>query len=280
MGRLLLNFAHLVWCCTLYGPGRAVDSVKSCFCNRSCRRPCNCSVSTNGRSISLAQIPCWQAPNSISASKAGAVFLQYAKEKPDEICMVAKTLETLMDTVFQREVEGRAYLETLNLLEEVVIELDMNGHIRGASSAWHRMSGAVNDLAALPAPNGRFQDLLHPDDTAQMQTVLGTIATREKLQITLRARLRGEGALDTWVECRFVSLHNPAGQHGCHHLPVRRRQSGRPAVTSRPRHVLRQGTGAQHQPVLRRHVARRTCISSTDWRQPSRTTIYAPGSSL
>ncbi len=142
---------------------------------------------------------------------AALALLSQTREAPDEISAVADTLESLMETVHLREEENRAYLDTLNLLEEVVIELDMNGVIRRASSAWPRLSGCVEDIAnAKPASQIKFQDRLHPEDAEQMSTVLGAINSREKDQITLRARLRGEGAYDTWVECRFLPLRDGA----------------------------------------------------------------------
>jgi len=139
-------------------------------------------------------------------------LLSSAKETRDEIGSVADALETLMDTVNLREQENRTYLDTLNLLEEVVIELDLSGIIQRASSAWPRLSGCVEEITPANAPPRlKFQDRLHPDDKEQMETVLGAIASHEKDQITLRARLRGEGAFDTWVECRFVPMRDAAG---------------------------------------------------------------------
>ena len=138
--------------------------------------------------------------------------LNGAKEARDEIGNVADALETLMDAVNLREQENRTYLDTLNLLEEVVIELDPNGVILRASSAWPRLSGYVEEITpAHAAPRVKFQDRLHPDDKEQMETVLGAIAAHEKDQITLRARLHGEGAFNTWVECRFVPMRDGAG---------------------------------------------------------------------
>jgi PAS domain S-box-containing protein len=143
-------------------------------------------------------------------------LLNEAKVRNDEVGALADTLESLMDVVFIREEENRAYIDTLNLLEEVVIELDLNGGIRRASSAWRRLSGLADDSAPAStnalAATIKFHDCLHPDDADQMQTVLKSIASREKDQITLRARLRGKTATDTWVECRFVPLRDVGGQ--------------------------------------------------------------------
>ncbi len=124
----------------------------------------------------------------------------------DEIGAVAETLETLMQAVSLREEENRAYLETLNLLEEVVIELDRQGAIRRASAAWLRLSGGRRgDTEA-------FHDFLHRDDAEQMRTVLDTLISGEKDQLTLRARLLTQDASTLWLECRFVPLRDAAGQ--------------------------------------------------------------------
>jgi len=154
-------------------------------------------------------------------------LLSKAKEKDDEVGALADTLESLMDAVFIREEENRAYIDTLNLLEEVVIELDLSGNIRRASSAWRRLSDLVDETVSTPASTLaskslkpadsiastiKFHYFLHPDDANQMQTVLEGIASHEKEQITLRARLRGKAATDTWVECHFVPLRDVSGQ--------------------------------------------------------------------
>jgi PAS domain-containing protein len=136
---------------------------------------------------------------------AARALLYTAKDKDDEIGALADTLESLMDAVYLREEENRAYLDTLNLLEEVVIELDLNGAIRRASSAWQRLRGWVDDTANALATPIKFHDCLHPDDAEQMQTVFDAIASREKTQITLRARLHGAAASDM----------PPAGSSAC-----------------------------------------------------------------
>ncbi len=141
---------------------------------------------------------------------AARTVLRNATNRSDEIGAVADTLETLMDTVYLREEESRAYLDTLNLLEEVVIELDLNGAIRRASAAWQRLGSGNNH--ANGRPRSRFQDFLHPDDTAQMNTLLAALAAGEKDQITLRARLHHGDAADIWLECRFVPLRDSAAQ--------------------------------------------------------------------
>ncbi len=156
-----------------------------------------------------------QAANAFSQTQQGNFvearhLLEKSKAKPDEIGSVAYTLESLMNAVHQREEENRAYLDTLNLLEEVVIELSLDGVIRRASAAWPRLSGAVVDLADLPGM--KFQDRLHPDDVDQMNTALTTLAQQKKSQITLRARLHDENASDTWIECRFAPLRNNDGE--------------------------------------------------------------------
>jgi diguanylate cyclase (GGDEF)-like protein len=141
------------------------------------------------------------------------IWLMKSKAKPDEIGNVANTLDQLMQMVNLREEENRAYLDTLNLLEEVVIELDLDGVIRRASAAWPRLSGEMENQANTPAI--RFQDRLHPDDTEQMATVISALSLQKKDQITLRARLLGKGSNDTWLECRFVPLRDGDGMvHG------------------------------------------------------------------
>jgi len=133
-------------------------------------------------------------------------LLREARGMPDEVGAVAETLETLMQAVALREEENRAYLETLNLLEEVVIELDRQGAIRRASAAWLRLSGGRQSDAA------SFHTFLHHEDAEQMRTVLETLISGEKEQLTLRARLLTQDASNLWVECRFVPLRDAAGQ--------------------------------------------------------------------
>jgi diguanylate cyclase (GGDEF)-like protein len=141
---------------------------------------------------------------------ATRTILLESQGKSDEISAVASTLGALMETVAQREEESRAYLETLDLLEEVVIELDLQGVIQRASAAWQKLGGGLHN-DQLPHPL-QFQQYLHPDDVDQMQTVLTAIASLEKQQITLRARLHGKTDSDVWMEGRFVPLYDSTDQ--------------------------------------------------------------------
>jgi diguanylate cyclase (GGDEF)-like protein len=128
-----------------------------------------------------------------------------ARDRHDEIHEMADTLTQLITSVETRNREHRTHVETLGLIEEAVLELDLEGHIVNASSAWAK-------LAHIHGPDPRtLFDFAHRDDADLLRAQCRLLASGEKHQISLRLRMGAVGVHDRWVECRFLGYHGPDG---------------------------------------------------------------------
>lgn len=128
----------------------------------------------------------------------------------DEVHDVGDALLSLMQSVDARDREQRAYLETLAMLEEAVLELDCDGVIQRASPGWQRLSR--RDDAAVGRPLAEF---LHPEDVGVLEALYLAFIRGEKEQGQARLRLSGGGAgQDQWVEARFVVRREADGSIG------------------------------------------------------------------
>lgn len=142
-------------------------------------------------------------------SRATAVqAMAPARTAADEIHQVADALADLMDSVQARDQEQQAYLDTLSLVEEAVLELDCKGVVLLASSGWQRLTHRSDSIVGRP-----LADFLHSDDGDAMVALCSAFARSEKTQAQVRLRLRGEHpGQEQWVECRFVSRVDPDGR--------------------------------------------------------------------
>lgn len=130
-----------------------------------------------------------------------------AEGQPDEISNLAGAMNTLMQVIESRNLEQKAYLETLSMLEEAVLELSCEGVILHASPGWNKLAHCEE------APGKELHDFIHPDDRALLQGQLHALSSGEKNYAALRLRLN---VADTnsapWLECRFVCFHDEAGK--------------------------------------------------------------------
>ncbi len=128
----------------------------------------------------------------------------------DEVRDVGAELLALMQSVDARDREQRAYLETLAMLEEAVLELGANGVIERASPGWQRLTR--RDDAVVGRPLAAF---LYPEDADVLEALSLAFLRGEKEQGQARLRLRGVGAgHDQWVEARFVVRREADGSIG------------------------------------------------------------------
>jgi len=114
-------------------------------------------------------------------------------------------LTALMGSLAERDEEQRAYLQTLNLLQDAVIELAPDGRLLRATDAWKNMTG-VNNIH-----QRSISECVHTEDAAEILEQLSALILKQKQQIHFRFRLLRKGDTDThnWVEGRFAAvMHN------------------------------------------------------------------------
>lgn len=124
--------------------------------------------------------------------------LDNAQAQPDEIGEVAKASRDLMESVLLHDEEHFAYLQTLDILEEGVVEIAADGRYLRASSGWTRLAGTER------SHQGILFESFHPDDVGDFKQHFAPLFTGEKTSLKGRIRLRRNDAKDLWVEYRFV----------------------------------------------------------------------------
>ena len=132
--------------------------------------------------------------------------LLLAQQEADEIHQVAVAMADMMHTVDERSREQQAYMETLAMLEEAVLELDPEGVILRASPGWEKL---IRQPSNVGAP---LQEFIHEDDLSVFSDQCQLMKTGEKHQTSFRLRLKGHNTGDgRWVECRLVSHNTDQG---------------------------------------------------------------------
>lgn len=116
-----------------------------------------------------------------------------------------KKLSGMMTVALLRDEEQHAYLQTLNLLQDAVIELTPDGRLLRATDAWKDMAG-IDDIAGCS-----IATCVHHEDIAEVMKQIGELTHDQKPQINIRFRLHRDGDDDAhcWVEGRFAAIrHN------------------------------------------------------------------------
>lgn len=130
-------------------------------------------------------------------------FLQLADAgKGDQISVMAHELTNLMTSAAERDTEQRAYLQTLDLLQDAVIEFSPDGRLLRATDAWKALTG-VDDPASCGIIN-----CVHPEDVSELLEQLSALTHEQKSQINIRFRLlrQDDVSMHYWVEGRFAGV--------------------------------------------------------------------------
>ncbi|BAN34747.1 hypothetical protein SCD_n00906 [Sulfuricella denitrificans skB26] len=134
--------------------------------------------------------------------------LEPAQSRKDEIGDLALSLQSLMQIVDTREHEQKAYLGTLALLEEAVLELDCDGRIQRASPGWSTLAHCDD------AVGRKLDEFIHVEDLEALHTQCDSLIRGMKSHIGMRLRLGEIDGLmhNSWLECRFVSYWDESGK--------------------------------------------------------------------
>jgi diguanylate cyclase (GGDEF)-like protein len=97
-----------------------------------------------------------------------------------------------------RAAEQHAFVRTLDLLEEAVLELDAQGRILNANNGWWRLMG----LPAIASSN--LTSYMHEEERDGFARHLHDLASGRKDEFKGRFRLQVENRPPQWIECRFV----------------------------------------------------------------------------
>jgi diguanylate cyclase (GGDEF)-like protein/PAS domain S-box-containing protein len=117
---------------------------------------------------------------------------------------VAQSCLLLMQSVLEHDKEHFAYLQTLDILDEGVVELAADGCYLQASPGWARLAGHTR------RPDSRIFESIHPEDEHAFRLQFEQLTSGQKTSLSGRVRLRRADNKDLWIEYRFVSTE-PAG---------------------------------------------------------------------
>lgn len=122
--------------------------------------------------------------------------------KHDQISVIAQELSTLMVTAGKRDEEQRAYIQTLDLLQDAVIEFTPDGRLLRATDAWKVLTG-IDNISECGIAN-----CVHAEDSAEVLEQMSGLAHSQKQQVSIRFRMRrlDEKYSQYWVEGRFAAV--------------------------------------------------------------------------
>lgn len=123
-------------------------------------------------------------------------------DENDQISFLAQELSMLMNSAALHDEEQRAYLQTLDLLQDAVIEFTPNGRLIRATDAWRVMTGVPN------IEECGIDNCVHPDDIGDVLEQISALTHEQKQQVNIRFRMFRISDVDAyyWVEGRFASV--------------------------------------------------------------------------
>ncbi|XZG69939.1 sensor domain-containing phosphodiesterase [Chitinibacteraceae bacterium HSL-7] len=125
------------------------------------------------------------------------------------VALVSDITELMVDAA-----RKKTMLDTLNLLEEAIVDLGRQGELIECTPAWATLRGI--EPRALSLELGRLLlDWVHPDDRAALEAALPRIGGRREV-VAQRFRLIREDGEALWVEARLIATRGADGQvSGC-----------------------------------------------------------------
>ncbi len=114
----------------------------------------------------------------------------------------------------QAEARRQTMLDTLDLLEEAIIDMTPQGKLTDVSAGWGKLRGSEG-AGRTPHEQSLLQ-FVHPEDRSEVSATLGRLETAQQgLGSTLRFRLSSENGEYLWVEARLLAHRSPQGHVTC-----------------------------------------------------------------
>lgn len=109
------------------------------------------------------------------------------------------------------EADRNAYLETLALLEEVVVELDMDHALRRVSDSWEKLMVGVS----AGDPVGRkIDEWVHADYRYYLSQDLSNLTTGKKTRVVVRFPVPIPYSSSRWIEGKFMPMQEAGTING------------------------------------------------------------------
>ncbi len=117
-----------------------------------------------------------------------------------------EALHQALEKEKSRAAEQHAFVRTLDLLEEAVIELDPRGRIVSANSGWWLLIGST------PRADVSLMDHLNEEDRSAFELHFISLMTGKKDEFRGRYRFQTTDRPEQWLECRFVVERSEGGE--------------------------------------------------------------------
>jgi len=112
--------------------------------------------------------------------------------------------------LMQEEAQRLSMLETLNLLEEAIIDLSLDGSLLNFSAAWRKLLGLPSEHTRGHAGKP-LTDFVYPDDRPALVSVIQQLASGKAHSDVVRFRLlHGEDTI--WIEAHMLAHRSLQGQ--------------------------------------------------------------------
>jgi diguanylate cyclase (GGDEF)-like protein/PAS domain S-box-containing protein len=108
--------------------------------------------------------------------------------------------------LMQEEAEQRTMLETLDLLDEAVVDMSLDGRLTSVSAAWEKLLGSGDDPRGQP-----LLRYVHSDDSALLDSAIAMLASSNKNTETIRFRMEQPDSTHIWIEARLLAHRSPDG---------------------------------------------------------------------
>ncbi len=121
----------------------------------------------------------------------------------------------IRDVTAQMQAEARrqTMLDTLDLLEEAIIDMTPQGRLTTVSAGWGKLRG--DREAGRAEPDQSLLQFIHSDDRASVAATLADLEAGRDRSTVLRFRLHGENDKHLWVEARLLAHRSPQGHVSC-----------------------------------------------------------------
>lgn len=122
----------------------------------------------------------------------------------------------IRDVTMQMQAESRrqTMLDTLDLLEEAIIDMTPEGKLTNVSAGWEKLRGGEKS-GRIPHEQSLLQ-FVHPEDQGLVTATLGKLEGMEQGSgLPLRFRLNRKDGEYLWVEARLLAHRSPQGHVTC-----------------------------------------------------------------
>lgn len=114
----------------------------------------------------------------------------------------------------QAEARRQTMLDTLDLLEEAIIDMTPDGKLTNVSAGWEKLRGGEKSGRVLHEQS--LLQFVHPEDQGELTATLGKLeAMPQGPGNILRFRLSRQNGEYLWVEARLLAHRSPQGHVTC-----------------------------------------------------------------